>query len=184
MRVFTDKHNHDIVTILTGGGVGILRTDTLYGIVARADNEQAVERVYRLKNREPSKSPIVLVSSQDQLFDQPDGATARLVNEQWPGKASIIIPSSSAPIWLTRGNASVAYRLPDNEALRELLSYTGPLIAPSANPEGAEPAMTIAQAIDYFCDSVDFYIDEGEVTDNAPSQLLRVKDGGGLERLR
>ena len=184
MRVFTDKHNQKIIDLLVSGGIGILRTDTLYGIVARADNEQAVERVYELKDRDTSKSPIVLIGSQDQLFDQPNESTARLTREMWPGRVSIIIPSREAPAWLTRGNASVAYRLPDDKSLRQLLSLTGPLIAPSANPEGLAPAMTIEQAIGYFGDDVDFYIDEGEVYSNVPSQLLRVKDDGEVERLR
>lgn len=184
MRVFTDKHEHDVVRLLSGGGVGILRTDTLYGIVARADDEQAVERIYRLKDRDAAKSPIVLISSLEQLFDQPNKATRLLANEVWPGKVSIIIPSSHAPSWIVRGNGSVAYRQPADESLRQLLSLTGPLVAPSANPEGEPPAMTIDEAINYFGDDVDFYIDEGEVIDATPSQLLRLTSDGTMERLR
>jgi len=183
MRVFTDKHDHDIVRLLSGGGVGILRTDTLYGIVARANDERAVEQVYHLKDRDSTKSPIVLISSLEQLFDQPDEATAKLIDDVWPGKVSIIIPSSHAPSWITRGNGSVAYRLPADDSLRQLLAQTGPLIAPSANPEGEAPAMTVDAAITYFGDDIDFYVDEGEVVDAAPSQLLRLIDGT-LERLR
>lgn len=184
MRVFTDKHDHHVTTILESGGVGILRTDTLYGILARADNEEAVERVYALKDRNAAKSPIVLISDPEQLYDKPDSAVMQLISKKWPGKVSIIMPAPTAPKWLSRGNGSVAYRLPDNESLRTLLGKTGPLIAPSANPEGAPPAMTITEAQEYFGEGVDFYIDEGRVTDESPSQLLRLNDSGELERLR
>ena len=184
MRVFTDKHNQDIVDLLKQGGVGILRTDTLYGIVARADNEAAVERVYQLKHRNEAKSPIVLIGLLSQLFDRPDEATARLIDEQWPGKVSIIVPSSASPSWIRRDNGSVAYRLPADETLQSLLQKTGPLIAPSANPESEPPARNIDEATAYFGNKVDFYVDEGEVVDDAPSRLLRVAESGEVERLR
>lgn len=184
MRVLTDKHDQDAIRILADGGIGILRTDTLYGVVARADNEQAVERVYHLKSRNEAKSPIVLIGSTDQLYDEPGEVLKNVMHTMWPGKVSIIVPSVKAPNWLTRGNKSVAYRLPADEALRQLILRTGPLIAPSANPEGEMPAMNIREAIEYFGESVDFYIDEGQVTDDTPSQLLRLAENGKVERLR
>lgn len=170
--------------MLQNGGVGVLRTDTLYGVVARAGDEAAVERVYRLKDRDTAKSPIVLISSDEQLLDVPDEPIRRLMRDVWPGKVSVIVPSLNAPQWIARGNDSVAYRLPDDAKLRHLLEQAGPLIAPSANPEGALPAATIEEAMSYFGESVDFYVDGGTITDGTPSQLLRVDTSGNIERLR
>lgn len=174
----------EIAAVLNNGGIGVFKTDTLYGVVARADNEAAVERVYQVKTRTPSKSPIVLIASLDDMFDSLNKAVieARFPNG-WPEKTSIILPSQHAPSWLTRGNDSVAYRIPGNEKLRLFVKKTGPLIAPSANPEGLTPAKTIEEAENYFGDAVDFYVDGGEVTDETPSQLYRFT-GEGLVRLR
>lgn len=183
MPVISDSFDETIVRLLLEGGIGVLRTDTLYGIVAKADNQQAVERVYTVKTRTPTKSPIVLIASVDQLFDSYSEEILDTLADIWPAKTSIILPSSHAPVWLTRGNESVAYRLPDNEELRRLLRLTGPLIAPSANPEGQPPAMDIIEARDYFGDKVDFYVDHGVVTDDTPSALYRFK-GEEMERLR
>jgi L-threonylcarbamoyladenylate synthase len=179
----SDTFDDEIIRLLIEGGIGILRTDTLYGIVARADNERAVERIYDIKKRAPQKSPILLIASLDQLFDVYEPQILDRVNELWPGKTSIILPSNTAPRWLTRGNESLAYRIPDNEALREMLQKTGPLIAPSANPEGEQPAMDIHEAKGYFGDEVDFYVDHGRVFDDSPSALYRLKNPG-WERLR
>lgn len=184
MRVFTNKQDRELRTLLRGGAIGILRTDTLYGLVAKADDERAVARIYAAKERGEHKSPIVLIASIDQLFDEPDRPTKRLLERVWPGPISVIVPTANAPSWIRRGNASVAYRLPDDEALRSLLAKTGPLIAPSANPEGKRPAMTIDQARAYFGDAVDFYVDEGRVEDQTPSELLRLNNSGEIERLR
>jgi len=169
---------------LKAGGIGVIRTDTLYGVVAAALNPGAVERIYAVKGRTPTKSPIVLIGSLDQLIDEYDEATLAHIGELWPGKNSVILPSTHGPKWLTRGNASIAYRLAADEQLSAFLKQTGPLIAPSANPEGELPAKTIQEAFDYFGDAVDFYVDGGEVVDDTPSKLWRLQSNGELERLR
>ena len=184
MKVISDIRSPEVASILNANGVVVLRTDTLYGVLARADNQSAVERVYALKGRDETKSPIVLISDTSQLFDVVSPEVTTLTEDVWPGKVSVIIPSEDAPKWIRRDNQSVAYRLPDNQALQDLISLTGPLIAPSANPQGELPAMTIERAVEYFGDLVDLYVDGGEVKDVAPSQLLLVRDDGSTERLR
>lgn len=183
MTVYADSFNDEVMRILANGGIGVLRTDTLYGIVARVGDQAAVERVYAVKRRNPTKPPISLISSIHQLFDHHDEQTIELVNQFWPGANTIILPSTNGPEWLMRGTASVSYRLPDHPALRALIDSVGPIIAPSANPEGEEPAMSIDQATAYFGEAVDFYVDGGEVQDATPSKLYRL-NGQEFERLR
>jgi L-threonylcarbamoyladenylate synthase len=125
----------------------------------------------------------VLIDSVKQLFDVYEQEMVERLHELWPGRNSIILPSENAPDWLMRGNASVAYRIPDDPALRRLIAQTGPLIAPSANPEGMPPALTIKEARAYFGETVDFYVNGGEVADDTPSRLYRLLPAG-LERLR
>ncbi|HCZ28267.1 TPA: hypothetical protein DHU97_00795 [Candidatus Saccharibacteria bacterium] len=50
MRLFHDLQSPELIAILKRGGIGILRTDTLYGVVACADDETAVNRVYELRS--------------------------------------------------------------------------------------------------------------------------------------
>lgn len=183
MSLYANEFTDEIISLIAGGGIGVLRTDTLYGIVARAADRDAVERVFAAKTRTPSKPPISLIGSTGQLFDEYDAATLDRLNEYWPGKNTLILPSEHAPEWLTRGSGSISYRLPADERLRALIAKTGPLIAPSANPEGQPPAMTIKEAKAYFGDAVDFYVDGGTVTDDAPSKLFRMLPDG-WERLR
>lgn len=184
MQTFTEINDPKIAELLQGGAIGILRTDTLYGIVGRADSEASVSRIYALKERSEHKSPIVLISAISQLFDKPSGKLQALLTAVWPAKVSVIIPSRLAPLWIRRGNNSAAYRMPDDASLRQLIEQVGPLVAPSANFEGDMPAMTIEQANKYFGDKVDFYVDGGEVTDSTPSQLISLNESGAMERLR
>lgn len=181
MVVYTDTLS-DVIPLLKEGGIGVLRTDTLYGIVADAMNEKAVERVYVIKGRTPTKPPIILISEVDQMLTLNEQLSP-LFKEMWPGKNSLIVPAPGAPAWLVRSGDSLAYRMPENPLLRAFLASVGPLIAPSANPEGEAPAMSISEAKAYFGGSVDFYVDGGTVTDDSPSRLYRV-NGSELERLR
>lgn len=184
MIVFPDTTSPKLIEMINSGAIGVLLTDTLYGIVARADNEAAVARVYELKNRADSKPPIVLISDTSQLFDPLPSGVDETVDGKWPGKNSIIIPSPSAPQWLVRGSHGVAYRLPASRSLQNLLRETGPLIAPSANPEGQSPANTIGEAQGYFADEVDFYVDGGVPLDSRPSNLFSMTVDGDFEQLR
>ena len=102
----------------------------------------------------------------------------------WPGPNTVIIPSPSAPTWLTRGGKGVSYRMPDNARLRSLLEQTGPLIAPSANPEGMPPARSVGEAQAYFGDNVDFYVDGGVAFSDKPSSLFSMTADGDMEQLR
>lgn len=177
--------DEQLIATLHDGGVAIVRTDTLYGVVGRADSKATVERIYHIKGRKPTKSPIVLIGDTSQLLDQHDTSLLATIAQQelWPGPNSIILPSPHGPTWLTRDNASIAYRLPADGPLRELLMQTGPLVAPSANPEGLPPATTIAEARAYFGDAIDYYHDSGPCLNSQPSSLLAIEDGA-IIRLR
>ena len=184
MKLFSSVNDPEITDILNAGGVGVIRTDTLYGLVACAQNEAAVRRIYELKGRDDDKSPIVLIADTNAIFDSMDIQHKEYISHVWPGPVSVIIPSKQAPSWIRRGNDSVAYRMPDNDELRTLLSETGALIAPSANPQGMQPAMNIQEAKYYFGDRVDFYVDNGTVESREPSKLIRLDESGGITRLR
>lgn len=137
-------------------------------------------KVYELKRRNPAKSLIVLIGDTAQLYDQPSVD----LRDKWPGPNSVILDSPSAPAWLKNQDGTIAYRLPADDDLRELIVQAGPLVAPSANLESQPPAENIAEAIRYFGDQVDVYVDEGEVpSDRPPSRLWRLS-GGAWERLR
>ena len=176
-----------LVAVLMNGGIAVLRTDTLYGIVARADDEQAVARVYEAKQRSPQKSCIILVGSVDQVYG--DGAEFAHTLERLPGSepASILLPADvhHTPSWLLRENDFLAHRFVTMPWLRDILTQTGPLIAPSANPEGESPARTIAEAKAYFGETIDYYLDGGEVpVDVSASRIIRLEQSGSIVRVR
>ncbi len=169
-----------IADILNKDGVVIIPTDTLYGIVGRAFSKKAVERIYKIKGREKGKPCIVLITSfreLEQLGVQkmtPLNQWYLLLKKIWPGAVSVVLPSSSAKWrYLHRGTGGIAFRMvgKKNRNLYDLLQQTGPLVAPSANPQGLAPARTVKEAEMYFKNKVDAYID-GKLNDKSPSTLV------------
>ena len=151
--------------LLKNDGIGVLATDTLYGVVGSALSKKAVARIYALKGRDEKKPFIVLIASVNVLKK----FSVRLSKEQkgflereWPGPVSVVLPCKPKKFeYLHRGTESLAFRMPNKKKLLELLKKTGPLVAPSANPQGLVPAANIAEAKKYFGAQVDFYVPEG-----------------------
>lgn len=170
----------DIVAIVKRGGVGVLATDTLYGIVGSALSKKAVTRIYRLRKRNLKKPLIILIASMRDCarFDVTiDRQTKKLLNAVWPGKVSVILTCPSKKFaYLHRGTQTLAFRVPANIRMRRFLKKTGPLVAPSANIEGMPPAITISEAKRYFGKEADFYINTGKRT-SAPSTLVAIEGG-------
>ncbi|MEK7513183.1 MAG: L-threonylcarbamoyladenylate synthase [Patescibacteria group bacterium] len=168
----------EIVHCLKNGGIGVMPTDTLYGLVGSALRSATVARIYRVRHREPGKPFIVLIASPVDVKKfgvRLPPRTVAVLEKLWPGPVSVILPCPGAKFrYLHRGTRSLAFRVPKPPALRALLRKTGPLVAPSANPAGRPPAATPRAAWNYFGANVDFYVGGGRLS-GAPSALIEVK---------
>jgi len=172
--------NRDNIKAFRAGKIGVIPTDTLYGLVSSALNSSSVERVYATRRRNLKKPCIILIPDTESLalFDITLNAkTRQCLNSVWPGPVSVILPCNSDRFeYLHRGTKTLAFRQPNDEKLIALLKGTGPLIAPSANVEGRTPATTIEEARAYFGDSIDLYVDGGTRT-GQPSRIAYIEKG-------
>lgn len=168
--------------LLKEGNIGIFPTDTIYGILGSALRREVVERIFRLRKRNPQKPAIILVSSLSDIFSFGVRLTRKLDNflkRIWPGRISVILPISSREkikkfSYLHRGTKRLAFRVPQKKILLKILEISGPLIAPSANFEGEKPAQTINEAKRYFGDEV-IYFDGGKIV-GKPSTLIELSN--------
>jgi L-threonylcarbamoyladenylate synthase len=176
MSVPVYKKLSEAITAIKAGSVGVIPTDTLYGIVAQASNQAAVEKIYALKHRE--KKPGTLIAANiDQLTEL--GIKHRYltaVEQYWPNPISVVIPLGFSLPYLHQGKMSLAVRIPNNKDLRAFLERTGPLVTSSANETGKPSANTIAEAKKYFGSEVDFYVDGGDLSSAKPSTIIRIVD--------
>ncbi|HEM3025307.1 TPA: threonylcarbamoyl-AMP synthase [Streptococcus suis] len=129
-------------TILENGGAVILPTETVYGLFAQALNEDAVNRVYQLKQRPRDKAMNLNVSNLNDIYFFSQNTPfflEKLYNRFMPGPLTIILKANdNVPFWVNSGLDTVGFRLPNHEQTLRLISETGPLIGPSANISGNE----------------------------------------------
>lgn len=177
------RRPENFAKVLRHGGIGVLPTDTIYGIVGSALSKRAVKRIYKVKGRNFKKPLIVLIAGYSDLARfgvRPTAEQKKLLRSVWKeGKrpTSVILPAPGKKFaYLHRGAESIAFRRPNVASLLRLLRRAGPLVAPSANPEGQRPAATIEEAIAYFGEGVDFYADGGR-KQGKPSCLVAFRQG-------
>ena len=174
---------NNLTEVLANGGIAVVRTDTIYGIIARASKKRAVEKVYTVKNRDPSKQCIILIPGSGSVREHSAVISKYSTPEQPP--TSIIVPNTNEHDWLLRGGDTIVYRVVRDDFLKKVVQAVGPVIAPSANPEGMPPARTIEEARAYFGDMVDIYVDGGEVPEDTPaSRIISVGDDGTVTAVR
>ena len=162
--------------LLTAKTIGVIPTDTVYGVVGRTADQDAVSRLYALKDRD-GKPGTIIAASIDQLVEL--GLKYRYlkaVEQYWPGAISVIIPCGPELQYLHQGKFSLAVRIPKHPKLQKLLVETGPLLTSSANHPQQATAHTVQEAKDYFHDEVDFYVNGGDLTDHQPSTIIRIVD--------
>lgn len=183
----TFEETDQIVNLLKAGKVGVMPTDTIYGIVGSALNPETVEEIYTLRKREKDKPFIILISSIEDLKKFEVSLTEEQKNfleNNWPNPLSVILAVNVEKLkYLHRGKNSLAFRMPKDETLRELLRQTGPLVAPSVNLEGVKPAEEVEEAKKYFGSRVTFYVDGGKLK-SKPSTIIQLYEDGSRIVLR
>jgi L-threonylcarbamoyladenylate synthase len=164
------------ITLLNDGKVVAFPTETVYGLGARIDRMEALDRIYELKGR-PSDNPLIVhISGLDQLkrltpwWNHP--MVLRLAQAFWPGPLAIIVPR--VPLVadrITGGLDTVAIRMPNHPLALALIEACGPLAAPSANRSG-RPSPTCADHVGQDFGSQVPVLDGGSCTIGLESTVL------------
>jgi L-threonylcarbamoyladenylate synthase len=165
----------DIVTTINAGGIAVIPTDTMYGIVGSALNKKTVERIYEVRKRNTTKPLIILISTISDLKKfGVKNAPEKFLKTLWPDKVTVILDAPQKKFeYLHRGSNKLAFRMPADKDLISIIKKTGPLVAPSANIEGEKPSRNIKEAQAYFGPDVDLYLDKGNLPIK-PSTIVEI----------
>lgn len=179
-------NDENLIKVLKRNGVVVMPTDTIYGMVGRAENEAVVRRIYSIRKRNLKKPCIILIGDINELekFSVFPTEEQKNIIKNFSSPTSFILDCPDEKFaYLHRGTKTLAFRLPTSPELRELLLKTGPLIAPSANLEAKPLSKNISEAKKYFGNLVDLYIDGGEIKSKA-SKLIELHKDGTVNILR
>ncbi len=171
---------NDLVYVLNSGGIAVIPTDTVYGIVCDALNYEAVSKIYTLKKRNPNKPMIILVSNIEMVkryayinsYLEED-----IIKNNTPGPLTIILKKKDTISNIVTSNKDeVAVRIPDDLFLQKLITKLDkPIVATSANIAGSNTITKINELDNSIKDNVDYLIDCGYCNREA-STIIKIVD--------
>ncbi len=171
---------NSLVNILNNSGIAVIPTDTVYGLVGDATNENVIKRVFLIKQRENSKPLLILISNFDMLKKYVKNISSLelgIINKFWPGPLTIIFQNKkNLSDVLTANKSEIAIRMPNDERLLDLINKLDkPIIATSANIAHKKTITSIDLLEDKIKNNVDYIYDGGFLEDN-PSTIIKVID--------
>jgi len=145
---------------LSAGGIIAYPSEAVWGLGCEPRNQDAVERLLRLKRRDWRKGLILVAANFAQLepFVQLPSRTAqKRAFSTWPGPATWVFPASDhTPMWISGERDTVAIRVTAHPLLQALCrTYGGPIVSTSANRAGHQPARSASAVRLAFRDSID-----------------------------
>lgn len=173
-EVLTVENREDILVrveaLIRAGGVAAVPTDTVYGFVADAGNEEAVKKIFAIKKRPHEKALPIFVKdiAAARRYAYISDAKTRFLEKIWPGPVTVVFHhKEKLPAVLTGEQDTIGIRIPDHTFILALLARCEmPLAQTSANISAQPPAKTAAETSAYF-----------ENEDNQPNLVV---DGGPL----
>ncbi len=172
--VFKDLTDPKLAEILCEDGVGVLLTDTVYGIVGRAQTAKAAARVIEAKGRKYKPGTLIAANIQQLIGLGLSRDYLKICEHFWPGPVSIVIPAGPELKYIHLGKNSIVVRIPEKPELIKLLEATGPLLTTSANLPDESMVSTINEAQQLFGNQLDFYVDGGKLLDPVASTIISI----------
>ena len=189
MKRFLDfKHEIDYTklkepaNIIEKGGIVIFPTETVYGIGTNGLDEQAIKKLYEIKQR-PKNKPISLlvsnISMVEKIAKDITKIEYKLMEKFFPGPFTIILKKKDIiPNIVTANQNTVGIRMPSEEIARRLVEYANvPIATPSANISGRPSGTNLDEISKDFKGKVDYFIDAGESKIGISSTIVKVIDG-------
>jgi L-threonylcarbamoyladenylate synthase len=170
--------------VLKSGGIILYPTDTVWGLGCDATNAEAVAKIFALKNREDSKSLIVLLDTENKLqsyvSEVPDIAYDLIAYTEKP---LTIIYSGAKNLAknLINQDGSVGIRIPKHDFCQQLIQrFRKPIVSTSANISGEPTPTNFSEMSQEIIDGVDYVVDlEQESTEKKqPSTIMKLEADG------
>lgn len=168
----------DGIAALRAGELVVYPTETFYGIGADALSVIGLQRLFKVKRRDPERPVGLIAADTAMAFSVAREISAdarRLAEAFWPGPLTLVLPVRSDIARELTGPDGVGIRVSPHPIARALSAGIGrPITATSANLSGAPPATTLAEASEALGEKVKVYLEGGKLTASAPSTVVAV----------
>ncbi len=189
-KEFFEEEVSSALEHLRAGEIILYPTDTIWGIGCDATDEKAIEKIYRLKNREDSKSMIILIAGERDLLQYvaaPDPEVFDFLEAQTSPVTIIFDNAIGLPDTLIACDGSVGIRIVKDDFCRHLIKrLQHPLVSTSANISGRPSPKNFNDISDEIKTGVDHIVkwraDEKEFS--SPSRIIKWKKDGNYDVIR
>jgi len=172
----------DTEKILRAGGVAIVPTDTVYGLVCDGLNDSAKDRIYGIKGRSEGKPLIAFVNTIEKIkkFAEILPEKMPLLEKSWPGVVTFLFKAKINLCRITSGEGKTAFRIPNHDFLQCLIERFDILASTSANISGGKTPSRIEDMPDTIKKMADIVIDGGVL----PGTSSSIWDITGKDHIR
>ena len=179
LRVNCDSDGiNTTVKSIKEGKIVVFPTDTVYGIGCDPYNKEAVEKVYRIKNRKQGKLFPVLGFSKNELekianFNE---KANKIAEKFWPGRLTLILPLKDEKLKTSMNlENKVAVRVPNNSCALAILEQCNLIIGTSANVSGMESFVDPDECEKNISD-YDVFVDSGKISSKGESTVIEISE--------
>ena len=173
------RHIQRAVESLRDGGVVVYPTDTVYGLGCDITSKHALERIVRIKGRDPKKPLSFVCADLTHIsrYARVSNVAYRILKRFLPGAYTFVLEASSeVPKMLLTRQKTVGIRVPDHAVCSALVKeLDNPILSTSANPAGVEPLNDPREIQEALGKQVDFILDSGILT-RVPSTVISLVD--------
>jgi L-threonylcarbamoyladenylate synthase len=170
----------EAVSVLGSSGIVVHPTETCYGMAVDVFNENALEKLYRVKGMERGKPLSILVDSLEMAkkYGEFSDKALELAEKYWPGPLAIIVPRKHLPEFFNIGDNFVSFRCSSDDFCKEMVRGFGrPVTTTSAN-RGGLPQLygvdDLNEAFGDFAGELDLVVDGGKIPEKKPSTIVKV----------
>ncbi len=178
------------IMTLKKGGLILYPTDTVWGIGCDAQNEEAVSKIYALKNRNEQKSMIILVAEESEILNY-SSRENHIIFDYIKGveKPTTVIYEDAKNLAknLLAPDGSVGIRIVKDKFCKQLIkSFGKPIVSTSSNVSGYPPPTLFSDVDIKIKDGVDYVVRyrQDDSTIALPSTVIRLLSNGSISILR
>jgi L-threonylcarbamoyladenylate synthase len=166
-------------TVIKEGGIVAFPTRCLYGLGADAFNVEAVDRVFKIKQRPTQKPILILIEQRIQLkglVSHASSAAFCIMDHYWPGRITLVFKASEAvPRHLTSGTGKIGIRLTGHPVAAALIRSLGrPITGTSANLSGESGSHRLGDLKPQLTQQLDAALDAGPLKGGTGSTVVDV----------
>ena len=186
MKIYKINHEHpepefiqSAGTVINEGGIIAFPTRCLYGLGADAFNTNAVDRVFKIKQR-PTQKPILILIDQriqlERLVAHASSAAFCIMDHYWPGGVTLVFKAGDAvPRYLTAGTGKIGIRQPGHPVAAALIRSLGrPITGTSANLSGESGCCRLGDLNPQLIRQLDAALDAGPLKGGSGSTVVDV----------